>query len=103
MKKYLILSIFFGLAACGGAPEPEPTPAPEVPSAPPLPTGVDDGCKANDNANLIGMSADQLESTLLLLPTRVIRPNGIVTQDYRPNRLNIHVDDAGTVLRLSCG
>jgi hypothetical protein len=102
MKKFAILLVLLGVTACGG-PARETPPDITVPAQPTLPTGIDDGCKANKNANLIGMSSDQLESTLLLLPIRVIRPNAIVTQDYRPNRLNVHVDDAGTVTRLSCG
>ncbi|KKC27946.1 I78 family peptidase inhibitor [Sphingomonas sp. SRS2] len=34
---------------------------------------------------------------------RVIRPGQAVTQDYRADRLNLETDDAGNVVRVSCG
>jgi len=106
MKKYLVFAALGLLAACGPkVPTADPVqpvepPAPAVPS---LPTGLDDQCKANENAQLLGMTTDGLEETLLLLPTRIIRPGDLVTQDYRPQRLNIHLDATGAVTRLSCG
>lgn len=35
--------------------------------------------------------------------SRVLRPNDVATTDYRPDRLNIEVDDAGRVSGLRCG
>lgn len=103
MKKSLALVAFGLLAACSPqAPTIDPV-QPVEPAFPSLPTGLDDQCKANENAQLLGMTTDGLEETLLLLPTRIIRPGDLVTQDYRPQRLNIHLDGAGTVTRLSCG
>ena len=34
---------------------------------------------------------------------RIITPSSVVTQDYRPDRLNVYVDDAGKITRLTCG
>ena len=34
---------------------------------------------------------------------RVIRPGQVYTMDYRPDRLNIHVDAAGQISELGCG
>ncbi|MFG0382008.1 I78 family peptidase inhibitor [Pseudomonas sp. zbq_18] len=34
---------------------------------------------------------------------RVTQPNQPVTMDYNPQRLNIDIDDADTIVRLSCG
>src|SRR5690606_5107155 len=34
---------------------------------------------------------------------RVTHPNQPVTMDYNPRRLNIDIDDADSIVRLSCG
>ena len=34
---------------------------------------------------------------------RVTQPNQPVTMDYNPQRLNIDIDDADSIIRLSCG
>ncbi|KAL2120285.1 hypothetical protein VTJ04DRAFT_4311 [Mycothermus thermophilus] len=35
--------------------------------------------------------------------SRVIPPGAIVTKDYRPNRLNVHVTEDGTVTHVTKG
>jgi len=34
---------------------------------------------------------------------RVTRPGQAVTMDFRADRLNVHLDEAGVVQRVSCG
>jgi hypothetical protein len=34
---------------------------------------------------------------------RVIWPDTIVTQDYRPERMNFHVGASGKIIQISCG
>ena len=34
---------------------------------------------------------------------RIIKPDSMVTMDYVPDRLNIHVDDDGTIIKQDCG
>lgn len=36
-------------------------------------------------------------------PYRIITPHTFVTLDFNPLRLNIHVDDAGVILKATCG
>lgn len=36
-------------------------------------------------------------------PVRVLRPRSVATMDHRPERLNIHLDDADRVSQLRCG
>lgn len=36
-------------------------------------------------------------------PTRTIRPGDAVTMDFRPDRLNIELDESGKIKRLRCG
>lgn len=35
--------------------------------------------------------------------TRVIRPGEMATMDHVPERLTIHLDDEGTIRRMTCG
>ena len=37
------------------------------------------------------------------LKVRIIEPNTAVTMDYVTDRLNIHVDDEGIILKVTCG
>ena len=70
--------------------------------APPLPPEAEDTCDATDYAGLIGTPAAAV--TLPAdLPHRIYPEDGIVTQEYRPERLNVVTDGAGTVSRLWCG
>lgn len=34
---------------------------------------------------------------------RVVRPGDAVTMDYSPERLNIHLDEKGTIIEFRCG
>ncbi|MFF0742471.1 I78 family peptidase inhibitor [Streptomyces sp. NPDC004111] len=36
-------------------------------------------------------------------PYRIITPGSFVTQEYNPDRLNVHVDDSGTITRVDFG
>ena len=66
--------------------------------------GVDptDPCGAQNYTSLLGapLAAVTLPADL---NDRVLRPGDAATTDYIPSRLNIELDDAGTVIGLSCG
>ena len=36
-------------------------------------------------------------------PVRILYPTTIVTQDYNPKRLNVHIGNSGIITKLSCG
>lgn len=59
-------------------------------------------CKMQDLTNSIGQPVSDIQS---LLPegTRVLAPNSVATQDYRPTRANVYVDVKGTITRIACG
>jgi chorismate-pyruvate lyase len=63
-----------------------------------------DECGATGLQGLIGQSG---EIARLLdfadQPVRVLPPNSIVTLDLRPDRLNIHLDEADVIIRIECG
>jgi len=52
---------------------------------------------------LIGEDQRILLTYALPPKTRVIAPGTAVTKDYRPDRLNIHLDGSNVITRLSCG
>lgn len=35
-------------------------------------------------------------------PTRIIRPGMAVTMDYSPDRVNIEIDESGTITGVRC-
>jgi hypothetical protein len=82
--------------------EPRPTP-PAGPDAPAAPVPTDD-CGAAERQDWIGRARSDLPSPPDGALWRVYETGQPVTQDLRPNRLNIEIDpDSQTVVRLSCG
>ena len=70
---------------------------------PAVPTGAADTCGAAQHAALVGQDATALERVLILGQVRVIRPGMAVTMDFRPERINFEIDEAGRVARIYCG
>ena len=85
-----VLAAAFSLSACAVSDDPAVT----VPGK--------DICGAAEYRQRIGenIAAVSIPDDLY---HRVIGPNTIVTKDYRPERLNIYVDDNGTIERVVCG
>ena len=99
MKRFAVL-IF--LAGC------VPTvPAPDAPPvAPPsgsYPTGLDNTCDGERYGPLVGRDATALERILIMGQVRVLRPGSIVTQDYRPDRINFEIGGDGRIAAIRCG
>lgn len=92
------------------APEPiiegaEPVAASEDPSAEPYDPSKDltlITCGAHETLDLIDTP---VADALLRLPEnrRIIRPGDVVTQDYDTSRMNVFVDEAGTITKIECG
>ena len=81
------------------------TPVVETPA--PLPP-VAGSCVAEDANWAIGQaaSAANIERATLdagARTARVIQPGQAVTQDFSPDRLNIHVDERERIVELRCG
>lgn len=64
--------------------------------------GYDEFCPADEYSWMIGrnISAVTLPSDL---DDRLITPDTVVTRDYRPDRMNIMVDDDGLITDVNCG
>jgi len=85
------------LAGCASSPEQE------------APAARSDGrCDAEPVQNLVDQRittelAEQARKKSGAEILRVTHPNQPVTMDYNPRRLNIDIDDADSIVRLSCG
>ena len=88
------------------------------PVVPAIGTGMDDAAEdaasEEETASVPDMCGAAQRQDLLAQPleihrasfptgTRIIEPGSIVTQDYRPQRLNVDVDDGGSISRIWCG
>lgn len=94
------------LAACAAAPQPAVMSPAEVPasgSGPAIPGPAADTCTAAPHAGLIGQPGTALERVLIMRQVRVLRPTDLVSGDFSPARLNIFIDPAGRIGRLTCG
>lgn len=88
------LTLFTSLAQCVVIDRPPSNQLPDYTAG--------DACRAGAVVRLIGSSveiADLPKSPLL----RVIGPHDLVTDDFRPDRLNVHFDRHGTIVRVDCG
>ena len=89
----------------GCAPRPAPAPAP-LP-LPPVDNGLvkrePDSCGASELSYLIGQNEGMLRTVRTKGAYRVIAPGAIVTQEYDSFRLDVQVDENGTIQRLTCG
>ncbi|WP_297734978.1 I78 family peptidase inhibitor [uncultured Maricaulis sp.] len=111
MTRFLLIALA-GLAvtACstGGHPidggdtmMPEPDFSGEVDNG--EPTDPDAFCGANAMSYLVGQSVDEVDLGTLHGNIRLIYPDTAVTRDYRRERLNLDLSEAGVILRPWCG
>lgn len=91
-----------GPAASPAPVEPRPA-APAGPGTPAAPAPTDE-CGAAERQGWIGRARSDLPSAPAGALWRIYETGQPVTQDLRPNRLNIEIDpDSQAVVRLSCG
>ena len=62
-----------------------------------------DACGAPGLQDLVGRNDDVLAAMTLPAGTRLIYPGAPVTEDFRPERLNIDIDQSGTITGVWCG
>ena len=90
------------LAGCANSTVPEDAPRPSTMQE------TKNDCDASHLQSHVGQPhSEALEQTLShqsqAKRLRVIKPSQGYTMDYRSDRLNIYVDDAGRIKQLSCG
>lgn len=67
------------------------------------PSKAEDTCGATAYAELIGQDATALEKVPILGMVRVIRPGDMVTQDFRPTRINFVIGTDNSITAIKCG
>lgn len=108
-RQVIALAALLGLAACVHSQAP-----PANPATGPMAERVDSGqpprnqCNADAAQFVVGQPArgDTLQRALIAAGADVarrLRPDSIVTKEYRAGRLNVVVDDQGRVQRVHCG
>ena len=71
--------------------------------------GLEEGsCDAEAAQQFVGKKADEAAVKAAVAASgakasRVIKPDMMVTMDYRGDRLNIRLDDAGDIIAITCG
>jgi hypothetical protein len=96
MDKKIIMSAALALSACAG---PLPVAAPADGPSLSVPTA----CQAERHSHLIGQPEGKIAVIELPEFHRIICHNCPVTRDYRIDRLNLWLDEAGVVARIDCG
>lgn len=103
MVRWVFLGLALTLAACGDkATETTTTTVTTETTTTTTPNPVYSACLSEAQRALPGK---HVSAGAALLPSnaRIIPPDGLVTQDYRPNRVNVNTDSAGIVTRIWCG
>lgn len=95
MRQFIPILIL--LAACADTSIPEDVAV--TPEAAPVDLAF---CQGEAFADSVGQPVSTIQTDL---PdrARVLGPDDIATQDYRIDRLNIYVNGAGVIQRLTCG
>lgn len=100
MTKAMVLPVaaLLTLAAC----------APKAEETATAPVAGEGACDATAAQAYVGKALTEDMQTAALRATgsktvRVIRPGMAVTMDYRQDRLNIEVDEAGVIKAVRCG
>lgn len=110
MKQLALMAVAVAGCAEPQIPPPVRTSPPTIGSRPVGPGAASeiDSCGLGSIADLVGKAvtettADDAGKRSGARAVRVIRPGMIVTMDFRPDRLNIDVDEKGIVTNLRCG
>ncbi|WP_371169518.1 I78 family peptidase inhibitor [Aliiroseovarius sp. 2305UL8-7] len=90
MKLHVILPVIILLWAC------------QAGSPPPTQDDLTPRCGKDRLLGLVGQDAAILREVELPATTRVVQPGMALTQDYRPDRLNVSIDDDGKIDRVWC-
>jgi hypothetical protein len=92
------IPILILLAACAETPS-TPEDARLAPEAAPVDLAF---CEGDTFADSIGQPVSAIQGQLPER-SRVLGPDDLATQDYRIDRLNVFVNGAGIIQRLTCG
>ncbi|MFS4436923.1 I78 family peptidase inhibitor [Paracoccaceae bacterium GXU_MW_L88] len=96
MTRFALLLVPLALIAC--------QPVPTAPTSPATPNAPSDSltCLAPNYQSWVGQDQSVITNLPSSLRYRVIRPGDAVTMDYRVNRVNFLVNEAGTITEVKC-
>lgn len=92
----LLATITLGLAGCYAE-------APNAVTPPTIPAAGADTCGAGALHGLVGQPVSKVPAALAGPSLRVIRPDQPVTQDFRAERMNVHLDRRDFITGITCG
>ena len=96
----------FALAACSSAPRDDAsTPAPAATTTPPA---AMQGCNADAAQDAVGKTAndeviEQARQASGATVARALRPDMVITMEYRADRLNLRTNTDNVVVSVGCG
>lgn len=99
MRDLLMLSPLL-LAACAAAAPTDPIPVRGADG--------DKSCDASNTSQFIGMTASSETRSAIQAATgsgslRTVRPDQMVTMEFSPSRVTVHLDAADKITRIVCG
>ena len=97
MKRLLLASVF-ALTACQTS-----GPTSGQASVPAAAVNTSQPCAAEKFEHLVGISGDAVKESMFPQGTRILRPGMVMTMDYRGDRLNVVINESGSVDRVYCG
>jgi hypothetical protein len=106
MKHAALALSAFAIAALGACHHEEgaaPGASPDAPGAVTPPSEADTACLPSGWQAWIGKPVTTPGVPPATRAVRHIRPDTQVTMDYRPDRVNIEIDEGGIIRRLRCG
>jgi len=62
-----------------------------------------DPCGSYGFLSQVGLMAEAVPAGTFPESVRMIRPGTMVTQDYQSERLNVHINENGRIVRIDCG
>ncbi len=98
----ILIAALMSLAACD-QPIPSLPPLDAGSAAPPPVAAAPDSCGAAGLQVLVGQNVALFEAQARTGPARILRLGQAVTMDYSDQRVNVAVDAADRITRITCG
>ncbi|EQB09091.1 MAG: hypothetical protein K0R64_2643 [Novosphingobium lindaniclasticum] len=98
---FTLATAIVALSACSS------TGSDNMAEAPPPPPSMEPSCGADQLAAYVGQPASDEAIAAITAwrggkPMRVLKPGTAVTMDFRPDRLNVQVDEQGKIKGFTC-
>ncbi len=102
MFRWVLPGLFLALAACGSKKTETTTTVTTETTTTTEVNQVYSACLSDAQRALPGKHVSA-GAALLPANARIVPPDGLITQDYQPNRVNVNTDSQGLITRIWCG